>query len=64
LETASRLWSKATVAWEPSATSSSTNDKWAKRLPDGPELGVLVLALLLVVLERRVCVLGSITGGV
>jgi hypothetical protein len=49
------------VAWEPSATSSSANDKWAKRLPDGPKLGVLILALLLVVLERRVRVLGSIS---
>jgi hypothetical protein len=58
------LRSKATVAWESSATSSSTNDNWAKRLPDGPKLGVLVLALLLAVLERRVCVLGSITDGV
>jgi hypothetical protein len=64
LETASRLRSKATVAWEPSATSSSTNDEWAKRLPEGPKLGVLVLALLLAVLERRMRVLGSIAGGV
>jgi hypothetical protein len=64
LETTSRLRSKATMAWEPSATSSSANDKWAKRFPDGPKLGVLVLALLLVVLECRVRVLGSITSGV